>query len=79
MQRRLWLEIKKLDRRVKPPKLTLSEYDAKMRAEAERLICEGRMPPLEQVLAVTADVREEYRAKILAARNKSDGTDGDQS
>jgi len=47
-----------------------------MRVEAERLIAQGEMPPLEQVLAVIADVREEYRDRILAARNKPDGTGG---
>jgi hypothetical protein len=64
---------------MKKPKLTRSQYDTKMRAEAERLVREHKLPALEQVLAVIANVRKEYRAKILAARNKPDGTDGDQS
>jgi hypothetical protein len=31
------------------------------------MIDEGKMPSIEQLLAVVAQVREEYRDKILAA------------
>jgi hypothetical protein len=39
-----------------------------MRAEITRLQREGKMPSLEEVLAAVAQVRAEYREKILAAR-----------
>jgi hypothetical protein len=39
-----------------------------MRAEAERLIAEGRMPPLEKVLAAVEETRRKYRQRILEAR-----------
>jgi hypothetical protein len=55
---------------MKQKKLTRSQYDAKMRAEAERLITEGRMPPLDEVLRVIAETREKYRQKILDARKR---------
>ena len=41
------------------------------KAEVERLQREGKMPSLEAVLAAVAEVRAEYREKILAARRKS--------
>jgi len=39
-----------------------------MRAEAERLIAECRMPPLDKVLAAVEQAREKYRQRILDAR-----------
>jgi hypothetical protein len=53
---------------MKQEKLTRSQFDSKMRAEAERLIAEGRMPPVDEVLRVIAETREKYRQKILDAR-----------
>jgi hypothetical protein len=53
---------------MKQKKLTRSQFDAKMRAEAERLIAEGRMPPLDEVLRVIAETRKKYRQKILDVR-----------
>jgi hypothetical protein len=53
---------------MKQEKLTRSQFDAKMRAEAERLIAEGRMPPLEKVLAAVEQTRKKYRQRILDAR-----------
>jgi len=50
------------------PKLSRSEYDAKMRAEAERLIAEHRMLPLDKVLAAIEEARKKYRQRILDAR-----------
>jgi hypothetical protein len=38
-----------------------------MRAEAERLIAEGRMPPLHEVLAAVEETRRKYRKRILEA------------
>lgn len=38
------------------------------KAEIERLQREGKMPTLEAVLAAVAEVRAEYRERILAAR-----------
>ena len=46
---------------MKQNKLTQSQYDAKMRSEAERLIAEGRMPPLDKVLAAVEETRKKYR------------------
>jgi hypothetical protein len=48
----------------KKKKITLSELEA----EAQRLIREGKMPSLERLLTVMAQVREEYRPLIIAAR-----------
>jgi hypothetical protein len=53
---------------MKPKKLTRSEFDLKMRAEAERLIAEGQMPPLEKVLAAVEETRRKYRQRILDAK-----------
>jgi hypothetical protein len=41
-----------------------------LEVEAQRLIDEGKMPPLETLLAVIADVREEYRDQIFLAREQ---------
>jgi hypothetical protein len=40
-------------------------------AEAERLQADGRMPSLSELLDVIAEVRAEYRGKILTARAKN--------
>jgi hypothetical protein len=53
---------------MKQQKLTRSQFDAKMRAEVERLIAEGQMPPLEKVLAAVEETRKKYRRQILDAR-----------
>jgi hypothetical protein len=53
---------------MKQQKLTRSQFDAKMRAEVERLIAEGRMPPLEKVLAAVEETRKKYRRQILDPR-----------
>jgi hypothetical protein len=53
---------------MKHEKLTRSQFDVKMRAEAERLIAEGKMPSFDQVLRVIAETREKYRQKILDVR-----------
>jgi len=52
---------------VKRKKLIRSQFDLKMRAEAERLIAEGRMPPLEKVLAAVEETRKKYSQRILEA------------
>jgi len=43
-----------------------------LEAEAQRLVREGKMPSLEQLLNVMAQVREEYRPLIIAARRMKD-------
>lgn len=48
----------------KPLKLGPTQFQA----EIERLKSEGRMPSLIELLDVIAEVRAEYRGKILAAR-----------
>ena len=53
---------------MKQQKLTRSQFDSKMRAEAERLIAEGKMPSLDEVLRVIEETREEYRQRTLDAR-----------
>lgn len=40
------------------------------KAEVERLQAEGRMPSLSELLGVIAEVRTEYRKKILTARTR---------
>src|SRR5262249_43900595 len=47
-------------------KLKPSELDA----AAQRLIREGKMPTLEELLAVIANVREKYHDQILATRQE---------
>jgi hypothetical protein len=56
---------------MKQQKLTRSQFDLKMRAEAERLIAEGQMPPLDKVLAAVEQTRKKYRQRILNARKPS--------
>lgn len=41
--------------------------------EVKRLQAEGRMPSLSELLDVIAEVRAEYREKILRARAKNKG------
>jgi hypothetical protein len=41
---------------------------SELEAEAQRLIREGKMPTLEELSDVIAEVREKYREQILAAR-----------
>ena len=53
---------------MKQKKLTRSQFDAKMRAEVQRLIAEGWMPPLDKVLAAVEETRKKYRHRILDAR-----------
>ena len=43
---------------------------AAMQAEAERMIQEGTMPSLAQIEAALARIRDEFRPKILEAREK---------
>jgi len=38
------------------------------RAEVERLQAEGRMPSLSELLDMIAEIRAEYRGRILTAR-----------
>jgi len=39
-----------------------------LEAEAQRLIREGKMPALEELSSVIAEVRKKYQPLILAAR-----------
>lgn len=55
---------------MKQPKLTRSQFDRKMQAEVQRLINTGQMPPLEKLLQVIAETRDEYRDRILDARKR---------
>jgi len=48
------------------PKIGPTEFAA----EAEKLKAEGRLPSLETLLAAIAEMRAEYREKILAARRR---------
>jgi len=45
-----------------------------LEAEAERLIAEGKMPSLEEVLAALEEARNIYRDKILEARRRGTRT-----
>jgi hypothetical protein len=40
------------------------------KAEVERLQAEGRMPSLSELLGVIAEVRTEYRGRILTTRKR---------
>jgi hypothetical protein len=53
-----------MEKKIKPSDLDL---------EAQRLIDDGKMPTLETLLAVIADVRQNYREKILLARQPKRG------
>ncbi len=50
----------------KPLKLGPTQFQA----EVKRLQAEGRMPSLSELLDVIAEVRAEYRGKILMARTE---------
>jgi len=39
--------------------------------QAQRMVSEGTMPSLEQVLKAVAETRRKYRPMILAARRES--------
>ena len=56
---------------MKQQKLTRSQFEVKMRAEAERLIAEGRLPSLDRLLAAVEETRKKYRQRILDARKFS--------
>jgi hypothetical protein len=43
--------------------------------QVERLQSEGRMPSLDELLSVVAQIREVYRPLILAARRKARSRD----
>jgi hypothetical protein len=49
---------------MREPKMGPTQF----KAEVERLKAPGKMPRLEEVLAVVAKVRAEFAPKILAAR-----------
>ncbi len=55
-----------MERPITEQKLGPSDFAA----EVERLKAEGKLPPLERVLSAVAEIRAEYRPKILAARKK---------
>jgi hypothetical protein len=42
-----------------------------LRAEAEKLIADGMMPDLDQLLDVVAQIRSEYQPKIVEARRQA--------
>ena len=46
------------------PKIRVSD----LRAEAQRLIATGKMPTLDQLLSVVADVRMKYAVEIKKAQ-----------
>ena len=54
--------------KVQPSCVYTKQKVSELRAEAQRLIAAGEMPSLAEFLSVVAQVREEYRPKILAAR-----------
>ena len=51
-------------------KITASEWNSQMRQQAERLVVQGKMPSLDEVLAAVAEVRKKYQDKILKARHE---------
>jgi hypothetical protein len=53
------------------PIRTLRLGPTQFQAEAERLQADGRMPTLPELLDVIAEVRTEYRGRILTARAKN--------
>ena len=53
------------------PELTRTQYDLRMRTEVERLLREGEMPPLDEVLAAIKHARKEYRQRIADARKRT--------
>jgi hypothetical protein len=53
----------------------MSFKPSELEGEAQRLIREGKMPTLEELLKVIAEVREEYAPLIVAARKEPHGTD----
>ena len=55
----------------------MSFRPSELEAEAQRLVREGKMPTLEELLTAIAEVREEYVPLIVVARKESDGTDAE--
>lgn len=45
---------------------------SELEAEAQRLIREGKMPTLEELSDMIAEVRQKYRPLILAARKMNE-------
>ena len=45
-----------------------------LRAEAQRLIDSGQMPSLDRLLATIAETREQYKDRILAARELAESS-----
>jgi len=57
-----------MTRKIKPSELE---------AEAHRLIREGQMPTLDELLTAIAELREKYAPLIVAARKEPNGTDAE--
>jgi hypothetical protein len=55
-------------RRGKPFVAPLSERQ--LRAEAERLVCSGKMPSLEKLSAAVLETRKKYATRIRRARRE---------
>jgi len=50
---------------------------SELEAEAQRLIREGKMPSLEELLHAIAETRAKYAPLMLAARKETNGTDAE--
>ena len=63
-ERKAVLELKRIYALVDPRPSTPSD----LRAEAQRLICTGQMPSLDELLKAIAKTRRKYRDQIIEAR-----------
>ena len=51
-------------------KITASEWNSQMRAQAQDLIAQNKLPALDELLKVVAETRAKYRPLIEAERRK---------
>jgi hypothetical protein len=54
------------------PKITAQEMQSLVESQIRELARTGKLPSLETVLTVVAEIREKYRPQILAARKESE-------
>jgi hypothetical protein len=52
------------------PKITAQEMERQIESQIRELARTGKLPSLETVLTVVAEIREKYRPQILAARRE---------
>jgi hypothetical protein len=57
--------------RSRPPKTSVHIKPSDLRAQAEKMIADGKMPDLETLLDAVGQIRAEYQPKIVEARRQA--------